>query len=229
MIKTVILTPSRSRPQRFWEMRDSAEYTSSGQVGIALALDDDEPMLGDYLVIPNLKHVIGPRKSLTEWTNELAKRVLTSKQPPQYLVSAGDDHYFTSFQWDEKLIDGIKSLDGPGFSYGDDGINGSGLCTSWMASIEVVRALGWMALPGCGHMYIDNAIMELGHETGRIKYVPEVIIEHRHFLYNSHLLDETYRDSNTDQQYEKDMKAFRQWRYGPQFRRDCQAILELKH
>lgn len=230
MIKTVILTPSRARPQRFWEMRDSAQFTSgAGQVGIALALDDDEPELDTYLKIPHIKHVIGPRKSLTEWTNELAKRVIASKEPPQYLVSAGDDHYFSTFQWDENLIEGIRTLNGPGFAYGDDLTNGSGLCTSWMASIEVVKALGWMALPGCGHMYIDNAVMELGQETGRISFVPSVIIEHRHFLKDLTLLDATYHSSNNDEQYERDLKAFRQWRFGPQFYRDCKAILELKY
>jgi hypothetical protein len=230
MIKTVILTPSRARPHRFWEMRDSAQFTSgAGQVGVAVGLDDDEPELDTYLKIPHIKYVTGTRKNLVEWTNELAKRVINSKEPPRFLVSAGDDHYFSSFGWDERLIDGIQNLNGPGFAYGDDLTNGSGLCTSWMASIEVVKSLGWMALPGCEHMYIDNAILELGQETGRISYVPEAIIEHRHYLNYPALLDETYLGSNSDEQHERDLRSYRQWRYGPQFYRDCKAVLELKY
>ncbi len=230
MIRTVILTPSRGRPQRLWEMSETAKFTSyKGQVGVAVALDEDEPMLDDYLKVPDLKHVIGSRKSLSAWTNELAKRVIKSPEPPQYLMSAGDDHFFKSFEWDEKLIQAMSSFNGPGFAYGDDMMNGSGLCTSWLASIEVVKALGYMTLPGCDHMYVDSAIMELGEETGRIVYVPEVVIEHKHFLKDDKLVDKTYEESNTEEQYEKDLKAFRQWRYGPQFYRDCKAILELKY
>jgi len=225
-----VLTPSRGRPERFSEMALSALNISEGSVEVILGLDDDDPKKHDYIQKATWdEYHTGLRVSLSEWTNKLAGLVLQREFPPEYLISMGDDHVVQTYDWHKKLRDSIKKMDGPGFAYGDDLMNGSGLCTSWMVSSEIVKALGWMMLPKCQHMYVDTAIMELGEATGRIAHVPEVIIEHRHPNIDKAEIDQTYKDNNNAEQYERDLIGFRQWRYGPAFRRDTNKILELKY
>jgi betaine-homocysteine S-methyltransferase len=43
-----------------------------------------------------------------------------------------------------------------------------------------------MMLPGCEHMYVDNAVLELGRAANRIAYVPEVVIEHPELVAQLH-------------------------------------------
>lgn len=226
-----VITPTRGRPAQCADMTRSVYFTSGGGVGVFLAIDADDDTRNDYVRMVNYTDSIEivDRTSLSEMTNQLAFDALDRKFPPAFLISMGDDHEVKTVDWHIKLRKAIMEMDGPGFAYGDDLMNGSGLCTSWMVSSEIVQALGWMMLPNCQHMYVDNAIMELGQATGRIAYVPEVIIEHKHHTMGKSRLDETYERTNTDEQYERDLKAFRKWRYGSQFRRDVNKILELKH
>ncbi len=225
-----VITPSRGRPVQCADMARSVRNMSDGGAALYIALDSDDETYNDYArMVPFADATIGDRKSLSELTNDLAFDVLDRKFPPAFLISMGDDHEVKTPDWHIKLRKAIMEMDGPGFAYGDDLMNGSGLCTSWMVSSEIVKALGWMMLPNCEHMYVDNAIMELGTATGRIAYVPEVIIEHKHYTMGKSRLDDTYERTNTDEQYSKDLKSFRQWRYGSQFRRDVNKILELKY
>ncbi len=225
-----VLTPSRGRPARFERMATAAVELSDLAAEILLGLDNDDPYKHDYINANKWDfYYPAPRMSLSEWTNYLAQIALNRDFPPGYLVSMGDDHLVQTDRWHIELKRAILDLDGPGFAYGDDLMNGSGLCTSWMADARVVKALGWMMLPNCEHMFVDNAIMELGEATGRIAYVPNVIIEHLHPNADKAKIDDTYRSTNNEEQYERDLKAFRMWRYGPQFRRDVNKILELKY
>lgn len=226
----VVITPSRGRPLRFKEMARSATNLSGMGVQVVVGLDDDDQTKHEYIQSGQWdEYYSGNRRSLSHWTNFMANMVLRRQFAPGYLVSMGDDHIVRTEDWHIKLRKAIVNLDGPGFAYGDDMMNGSGLCTSWMVSTEIVKALGWMMLPTCQHMYVDTAIMELGEATGRIAYVPEVIIEHCHPNIGKGVIDQTYRDSNNKEQYQHDLSSFRMWRYGPQFGRDVKKILELKH
>ncbi len=75
-----------------------------------------------------------------------------------------------------------------------------------------MRALGWMMLPTAQHMYVDNAVLELGRATGRILYRPNVIIEHLHPVAGKAAWDASYRESNADERYVADRTAFEAWR-----------------
>lgn len=228
--RTVVITPSRGRPQRLMDMYESVYRYSDLPVPVFVGLDEDDEALEDYhkrIAQTDIQLSVGSRNSLTGWSNILSNKAQKTWYP-EFLVSLGDDHEVRTMWWDRDLKNAIRMLDGPGFAYADDGNSGANLCTSWMTHIRVVRALGWFLLPTCGHMYVDNAIMELGRATGRLVYVPEVTIEHMHPHWMKSVLDQTYEDSNNSGTYEKDLKAFRRWRFGPQFEQDVETILNLK-
>jgi len=228
--RTIILVPSRGRPERLNRMIISAASLSVGGILVIAGVDKDDPKNDEYQELTklhrNLLMFSGPRDSLSGWTNMLAGAAIANFGiKGTFLVSMGDDHEVQTDLWDLALINSIHSLDGPGFSFGDDQINGSGLCTSWMVSAEVVDALGWMMLPQCRHMYVDSAIMELGNAADRIKYNPLVTIEHLHPIMQKSEIDQTYLDGTST--IDLDLDAFREWHAGPKFKEDVQKIKEL--
>jgi len=217
MADLVVITPSRGRPAGLREMVEAVHSTAGGAVEIVVGLDLDDPTRDEYTDPPvgrgrELSMIQGERRSLSGWTNYLANLVLDdSPDAPRYLASLGDDHRPRTPGWDLKLIEAIEALPGPGFAYGNDLLQGKNLPTAWVASAEVVRALGWMMLPGCEHMYVDTAVLELGKAAGRIAYRPDVIIEHVHPLAGKADWDASYRESNAESRYAADRAAFEEW------------------
>lgn len=214
-----IITPTRGRPQQFAELVKAVASTCGVETTIWAGIDDDDP--SDYAAAlrANLAGCVtielrrGPRQSLCAWTNILAMEALASQNPPRYLASLGDDHRPRTFNWDRKLIEAIESLGGaPGFAYGNDLFQGMNVPTAWVVSAEIVRALGWMMLPACDHLYVDRAVLELGRATGRILYRPDVVIEHLHPVAGKAAWDVSYRDSNSEARYAADRAAFEAWR-----------------
>ena len=228
MADLVVITPTRGRPQQLRDMADAVYANAGGDVQIVVGLDVDDPADYETLMHPDIVVYRGERNSLCGWTNYLAQRVLDGPNPPRYLASLGDDHLVRTTGWDHKLIEAIESLDGPGFAYGNDLLQGKSMPTAWVASAEIVRALGWMMPPSCQHMYVDNAILELGNATARIVYRPDVVIEHLHPLAGKADWDESYQQSNATVRYRHDKAAYEAWRT-EQLAADSATVAALKH
>lgn len=226
----VVIVPSRGRPAQLRELVDACAATAAGTVRVLPCLDDDDPALDEYRrLLPSAPRLVGPRRSLSRWTNHAARVLLAKADPPAYLASLGDDHRPRTPGWDRVLIEAIGSLGGPpGFAYGNDLFQGANLCTAWVQSAAIANALGWMMLPTAEHMYVDNAVLELGRACGRIMYCPNVVIEHLHPLAGKAGWDDSYRASNTEHRYAADRAAFETWRDGGGLAADAErAVAEL--
>lgn len=215
MAELAVITPTRERPRQFAELVRAIGTTAHGAVTVLAGVDDDDP--SDYeseldRADAGVRVVIlrGPRKSLSAWTNELAAVALEAEKP-RFLASLGDDHRPRTHGWDRKLIEAIEDLGGNGFAYGNDLFQGPAVPTAWVESADVVRALGWMMLPACEHMYVDNAVYALGTASGRITYRPDVVIEHLHPLAGKADWDASYRDSNSKERYAADKIGYLTW------------------
>lgn len=232
MADLAILVPSRGRPQQLLELADAVAATARGTCVITAGVDDDDPAMQEYVAgasVDTYRVLVGPRRSLSGWTNLLAELALAANvEPvPRYFASLGDDHRPRTAGFDQKLIEEIEALPGGvGFAYGNDLLQGANMPTAWIASAQIVRALGWMMLPPCEHMYVDNAILELGRATGRIAYRPDVIIEHLHPIAHKADWDDSYRQSNAPDRYAADKAAFDAWRAG-QLGADTAAVAAL--
>lgn len=228
--RTIVITPTRGRPDNFARMVKFCQEMSASGVDVYAGVDEDDPKIWNYhQVRPQFGHVkifVGPRKTLSAWTNELAMQAIENVGTDcVYLVSMGDDHVVRSSFWDIKMQSILKMLPGPGFVYGDDLMNGSGLCTCWMASAQAVDALGWMMLPRLKHMYVDNAIMELGEAANRLTYISNLTIEHLHPAIKKSELDSTYLEAEDN--YVPDLEQFRMWRSSPDFVRDVEKLKSI--
>lgn len=220
MTDLLVITPSRDRPGQLSELAWAVARTTEGRVEVLALVDDDDPQREayerlvdvDHTVLSNLRILFGPRQTLSGWTNTAAELALQSPNPPRFLASLGDDHRPRSRDWDHRLIGAIEDLGGPGFAYGDDLFQGRALPTAWVVSASVVRALGWMMLPRCQHLYVDNAILDLGEASGRIAYRADVKIEHLHPWAGKASWDISYRESNSVARDTADKAAFLAWR-----------------
>ena len=56
----------------------------------------------------------------------------------------------------------------------------------------VIRELGYFNPPGCTHLFLDNAWRHYGEALGTLRYLPDVIIEHLHFLAGKAAKDALY-------------------------------------
>jgi hypothetical protein len=130
---------------------------------------------------------------------------------PDYLGFIGDDHRFRTAGWDDRIIAQLNDQGG-GFAYGNDLFwPGGEIPTQIFLSSEIVAALGWMGLPECHHLYIDNVWGTLGREIGKLAYLPDVVIEHMHPAGGKAVWDEGHLRVNTDAMFSHDRDAFEAW------------------
>ena len=226
----VVITPSRGRPGRLCDLVRACAETTAGRVRVLACVDDDDLAVESYREMAGMQGLIlttAPRRTLSGWTNAAAGDLLAGEygKPPAFLASLGDDHMPETADWDLRLADAAESV--VGFAYGDDGYQHGGLCTAWVACSAVVKAIGWMMLPTCEHMYVDNAVMELGRRAGRIAYVPRVKITHLHPKAGRAEWDHGYLRVNAQEQFDRDRAAFDRWResIGGGFERDLNRLI----
>lgn len=213
MSDLAILVPSRGRPQQMAELLAAVGRTAVTAPLVYVGLDDDDADYGDLTAhYSNVVVHRGPRQLLAAKTNQLADEALAAPNRPRFLASLGDDHRPRTPGWDRKLMGAIGQLGKPGWAYGDDKLQGPNLPTAWVQSADLVDALGWVMLPACQHMYVDNVVLELGRETGRIVYCPGVVVEHMHPVAGKAQWDSSYKESNSARQYSRDLAAFEEWK-----------------
>jgi len=107
----------------------------------------------------------------------------------------------------------------------NDTVQGETLCQSF-ATKEFLEIFKTYYPDKCmRHLYSDNLYHFIGDACGILHYIPEVTIEHRHFVNKKAEIDDTYKQTNSKERYEQDGKAFAEW-----LNRDavsvCRAICE---
>lgn len=210
----LVITPSRGRPDRLREMLDATLSLSEAETDIAVCVDNDDD-IDAYFALRQapcreplrIRWLLGPRQTLSEWTNAVA---LGSLGQYRAFASLGDDHLPRTPGWDRRLLEAISIIGGTGIAFGDDTIMHERLPTAPVISADIVEALGWMMLPECRHMCVDLAWKDLGLGAGCLAYVPEVTIEHAHWGVGKSPLDATYAEAEARHQEDRD--AYARWR-----------------
>lgn len=136
----------------------------------------------------------------------------------------GDDHRFRTTGWDAAITAANEALGG-GIVYGNDLLRGEELPSQVFIDARIVRALGWMALPGAHHLFLDDTWRELGHAIGRLTYLPDVHIEHMHPTAGKAEWDENYARVNAGSMYEHDAEFFHEWMHNG-IARDAERVTE---
>lgn len=201
-MKMLMVCPSRHRPENV--LRLIAAWDDTGATSdLLVRTDDDEPAYA-LPSRPWLRLERGPRLRLGPTLNEV---VLAHVRDYDAIGFLGDDHVPRTQGWDALLADALTDMGG-GVVYGDDLFQGEALATAVVMSTDLISALGWFAVPGCTHMYLDNGWMTVGRSLNRLRYVPDVVIEHMHYLANKSAEDNLYREVNANTMYAHDQQAF---------------------
>jgi hypothetical protein len=171
------------------------DKTCRGETRLVVGLDDDDPTLNEYLEAGctwcSFKIYGGLRHRLVEWLNLLA-----TPRADQYdaLGHIGDDNVPHTVGWDVRIMESLeKNL----FCFGDDldpGREKGSLSIHIFMRSEVVRKLGYMGPPSIQHMYVDPVWYAWGTRTS-IEYLPDVVLEHKHYSLGHAPKDESYEHS----------------------------------
>ena len=187
----------------------SVEATAQAETILWFAIDDDDDQSRLMAKELGSDYIHGSRMSPAAWTNYVAE-IWHSQY--RALASLGDDHVPRTLGWDRILLDAIEAMGGTGIAYGDDQIMRDRLPTAPVISSNIVAALGWMCEPSLSHFCVDNVWKDLSQAAGCLAYVPEVIIEHLHWINGGALLDATYKDGGIYSPDCADARAYAQWR-----------------
>lgn len=212
MHELLVIVPSRGRPERLDGMLEVALATSGDGTRFAVALDEDDPALLWYHPPredpERVTWTTGPRDTLAGWTNELAMRGLDAGY--RAFASFGDDHIPRTPAWDTALLAAIGGMGGTGFAYPDDKRR-TDIPEAVVVSADIVRALGWMCEPSLDHFYIDNTWADLGNGAGCIRFCPDVIVEHMHYITRGGVeRDATYAEA--EERMGADQQSYERWR-----------------
>lgn len=87
----------------------------------------------------------------------------------------------------------LENLAEPFFiAYPNDTIQRERLCTHYCVGGDLVRTMGWFSPPFLQHGYTDQVWKLLGQGAGLLRYAPQVVFYHKHFLRNRTAYDEGY-------------------------------------
>jgi len=184
-----ILVPSRARPgsvRRFW---DAMGTTCRGDTHLIVGLDDDDQ--AGYERIPGVEYAVRPGlRHVVVWFNELA---VPAADEYRFIGALGDDFLPGTAGWDVRMMEALEVTP---FAFGNDlspRIPGE-FPTHIFTRGEVVRALGYLAVPAVKHMYCDAAWQQWGRACG-ITYLHDAILEHLHYSVGKSPVDATYAAS----------------------------------
>lgn len=156
---------------------------------VLIRIDEDDPLADGYLAMDmpaEWRLQIGPRMPFAAMFND----IYAWMPGCDWYGFLADDIVPETIGWDRLLID-AAGWDGLG--YGDDGINGAKLATHFALGGNIVRAAGWLALPGLDRLYIDTTWNDIARAKGTLRYLPDVKIPHLHFSNHGAPLDAGYR------------------------------------
>jgi hypothetical protein len=221
MADLIVVVPSRGRPESVRELAEAFDTTCAGNTELVLAVDDNDPtwvayseavlnLAGASKTRVSLCQVIEPA-SMVRALNATALVVASVCDSMPYAVGfMGDDHRPRSHGWDSAYLEALWDL-GTGIVYGDDLLQGRKLPTQCAMTVDIVRTLGYMSPPSLTHMYVDNFWLALGEQAQCIKYLPDVVVEHRHPVAGKAQWDEGYKRVNDASMFAKDEAAFSEY------------------
>ena len=215
MKRLLTICPSRIRPDRLSQMMRSWDETQSGNCDIVVYVDENDPKVNEYKNIKlksNQNILYGERKHLVSVLNYCC-----SIYPDyEYYNEINDDHIYRTNDWDEKLINLIKTKgNGWGISFGKSLIfpdnNPDPLPSGIVISGNIIKALGYIVTPLLQHTYTDDYYRALGKGIDKYFKDNDVIIEHCHVIRGKAEMDDNYKWVMSTEQMDYGLNKYKEW------------------
>lgn len=216
-----VICPSRGRPDKAREAFESFVATKASSTSVMIfAVDEDDPSRAGYeaeglpvIIVQPGAGGMGP---------PLNSAAVVMSPRADILGFIGDDHRFRTRGWDHRVTEELRE---GGIAYGND-LGRPDLPTQVFMTSAIVMALGWMALPGAHHLYLDNTWAELGRRAGCLHYMEDVVIEHMHPVYGKGMTDAGYQRVNHPSIYGHDGQLYARWLESGQADIDAAVVRE---
>lgn len=228
-IDTLVILPTRGRPEgaarlirSIW--RNQAEPTETWLTvneddvrkyqALAEVLEAETPVGSDLFlfVVPDDLAYPGKINYAAEVAMKLDGEHAGARQP-RYFFIPNDDHEVLTPGFDRIFKDAIG--DAPfGLAFGNDGIWTEGQTpTAPFITSSIQQTLGWTALPGLGHILVDNVWLDLAQWCGTSHFLRDVSVQHHHLDNGEAEQDATYAETqNNEARNENDRRVYKQWR-----------------
>lgn len=190
MTKIGVYIPTRGRPTELARCVESIFDTATDpdRVQVICYRDDDDTSYDD-VDLP-VTWITGPRVMLSKAWN-----ICYSAGDADVVCHGGDDIVFRSEHWDSMVEAVVESVpDRIAFVYGRDGHQDDKLGTHGFITREWAEAVGYMVPPLFSHDYNDTWLNEVAARIGRRMYLPDLFMEHMHWIWGKAPHDQTYLD-----------------------------------
>jgi hypothetical protein len=227
MADLIVIVPSRGRPGAAHALARVFADTCTADTRLVFSVDVDDPKRAEYSPLISNGPVeldVDVNRSMVDALNSSAGKRLTGH--PYAIGFMGDDHCPRTHGWDQAYLDALREL-GTGIVYGNDLLQRERIPTQVAMTADIVRTLGYMAPPGLVHLYVDNFWRDLGAVADCLRYLPDVVIEHRHPVAGKASWDDGYRRVNAPEVYERDRLAYSGYLAG-RFRDDVATVRALR-
>lgn len=181
------IIPSRGRPHNITRLATAWLATGASTPALIL-VDDDDATREVYLGLekpPQWSVRIGARKRLSDLYNG----AFAAHPDCHWFGFLADDVVPETPRWDSILIE-AAGRDGMAIPAGGDTTGGA---PHFVLGGDLVRSVGWLALPGLDRLYIDTVWYQIAKARGVAHYRPAVMLRHHHFSNGLALMNATYR------------------------------------
>jgi hypothetical protein len=173
-----VYIPTKGRPQNALRLQKTFEQTTTLNTRPVFILSEGDDKLSEYQGLSETITVFPDKPGFVSPLN------LGYYQDRRYRYSfalgfMGDDHLPRTVGWDERIVKTLLELKA-GLVYGNDKFQEQSIPTQAFMTADIALALGFMTLPRLKHLYADNFWLDFGNALGKIKYLPDVVIEHLH-------------------------------------------------
>lgn len=237
MLHTLI--PTRGRPESVHDIVESFKSTCTiSTTRLSLVIDQLDPSTHDYeeavsAATPRSDHrmidrigiIVVEGGTMVKALNEAALMVVADHDT-EAIGFLGDDHRPRTIGWDAAYLSALREI-GAGVVYGNDLLQYDFVPTQCAMSAEIIRRIGWMAHPSLRHMYVDTLWRDMAREHGTIRYLPDIVVEHLHYINGKAVEDEGYRRVNASEVYARDQIAFSELHSSGEIRRVAGVIREI--
>lgn len=231
----VVVIPTRGRPQHVARTAEAWLETGAMDMGVPVvyALDRGDPAYEDYRraiksEFGNLAQVVDAGGSgMVPAINTAGRWLLAQADRPTAVAVFNDDHLPRSEGWQYRMTLSLAQM-GTGIVYPNDLLRGESLCTAWAMTTDIIEATNRIVPCLVTHLFADNAVMALGKESGVLRYLPDVVVEHVHYSAGKAPKDEHYARVNARSQWSADEARFRRWLVSAKFRDQIEAVKTLR-
>jgi hypothetical protein len=201
----IVIIPTRGRPDNAVALEQAFVDTNTTAKRVYV-VDFSDELRKEYsykLPVESVIMIHNETKGMAYPLNYVAREFLGEFDNFAFM---GDDHRPRTANWDQLFVEELYS--GSDIVYGNDLFQGSSLPTAVAMSSQIVKELRGMVPDTQRHLYLDNFWLKLGQDLGKIKYMPEVIIEHCHAFNGKAPMDENYARVNAPEIYAADKVAY---------------------